>query len=922
MNNDDARRWEDEIGDAWSAGDLARAEARTAAYCREAAAAAEPDELAHSPRFRAPYLAGQVALAAGKMSQALEYFTPLLPNAGRLPPMLAARLRLLAAEAYARRQFELEARELLGQVPAVLLENEPVLHLRALRIRLWLDEVSQVGEELLRCDRALEERGDTSNRALLACEEGRAWDRAGDLPRASECLLRAERLVAPGKAGRDDIRADILLQLGRFDHIRGNLAAALERFDQAGQCAMPGAQTLEVRLRSLLVRLDLHPEDKECDAVRRLLQDQTLEQLPEEVRPSAAMVGSLLDGAPAIGASDELQAYLAAARGDVAASRSLYEKAFAKNPSPERRARLALALGLLALAHGDRQEALSWLSQAEDLARSWQLPEVLIRTLAASGQMAAEQEGDEERARQFFEEAVLVAEVQAGQFLNIIHVQAYRQQRVSVLRYLLHSACRRGDAGRVFHYQELERGRFLLDLLNASGEKTPGLALFEQPALAELTNEIAECDQELLAMAESPSFGGSRRELLRRREELQLRRDRLLEEFLRDHRRRGDAVLPVLPGLEDLQRTLPAKTLYLAPTFIEDELYLLVAAQGGPSRVLRASGSARTLGQALRGLRGCLDTQLERYRQGLSAGSYERAELDEWLDVLGRSSLGEALAEAVARATPRPQRILWVPDGVLHGLPVHALRRENKYLIEDLEFVWSFSGSLVVHQARNGPRRGMLRPAVVIAERPDILPEAEREGKGVAASFLWCRKLKAGAVDRKALRSWLARARVVHFACHAHFDGRHPLAACIHLPSGEDLHALEWLREPVAGLGLMTLSACRSAEVGQFVGQEVFGLVTGLLGGGVRAVLAGMWPVADREVPPLMWRFYRNRLVQELPTALALAQREALADPASSPLYWAAFALFGDAAALPPPGIWRRWLARHRQRRHLRRFPV
>ena len=67
----------------------------------------------------------------------------------------------------------------------------------------------------------------------------------------------------------------------------------------------------------------------------------------------------------------------------------------------------------------------------------------------------------------------------------------------------------------------------------------------------------------------------------------------------------------------------------------------------------------------------------------------------------------------------------------------------------------------------------------------------------------------------------------------------------------------------------MTPSACRSAEVASLIGREVFGLVTGLLGGGVRAVLAGLWPVADREVRPLMWRFYRHRLVHELPTALA-----------------------------------------------------
>jgi CHAT domain-containing protein len=248
------------------------------------------------------------------------------------------------------------------------------------------------------------------------------------------------------------------------------------------------------------------------------------------------------------------------------------------------------------------------------------------------------------------------------------------------------------------------------------------------------------------------------------------------------------------------------------------------------------------------------------------------------------------------------------------------VRRGGRYLVEDYEFTWTFSGALVVHQSRTRRRRGPLGPAVVVAEAPAVLPEAEREGEGVAAAFLRGRRLP-GRVDRRELRCWLARARVVHFACHADFDGRRPLAACLRLPSGETIHALEWLEEPVAGLPLVTLSACRSAEVAPLQGQEVFGLVTGLLGGGARAVLAGMWPVADREVPPLMWRFYRHRLVEELPTALALAQREVLRDPAGSPLFWAAFALFGDPNALAAPGPLRRWLGRRRQHRHRRRFP-
>jgi hypothetical protein len=79
--------------------------------------------------------------------------------------------------------------------------------------------------------------------------------------------------------------------------------------------------------------------------------------------------------------------------------------------------------------------------------------------------------------------------------------------------------------------------------------------------------------------------------------------------------------------------------------------------------------------------------------------------------------------------------------------------------------------------------------------------------------------------------------------------------------------------------------------------------------------------VADREALPLMWHFYRRRLTADLATALALAQRESLARSDGSPLFWSAFALFGDPSALPAPGPFRRWLARWLQVRHARHFP-
>jgi hypothetical protein len=925
MNTADARRLETAIDAALTAGDLAQAEVLAADYYRAAAAgpaAARPEQ---TPRFRAAYLAAQVALAAGRLGRVVDHLAPLLADVPHLSEELAARVRLLLAEARARLGQGAEARSLLDQVPRGLLGREPLLQLRALRIGLWLGEVDRLAAALDHCCKSLEARGDTANLALLLCEEGRAWDRAGDLARAEQCWLRAERLgrVPSGPPGRDPLRADVLLQLARLDHLRGHLPRALERHEEALGRALPGAQTLEIELRRLLVRLDLNQRDAVRAAADRLLAGLPADQLPEEVRPLAAMVRSLLDGTPPAEASDELRAYHAAARGDAAAARALYHQALAANPSLERRARIALALGLLALGHADRAEALSWLRQSEALARSLELPEVLIRTLQVCGQLAAEEPGNDDLARRLFEEAVLLAEVQAGLFRRPLDALSYRQGRGGVLRYLLRSACRRGDAASVFRYQELERGRLLLELMQTAPGCAGRVPLFDRPEVAEVGRLLAAVEEALPGLPPGPDEAERRRDLLRQQQELRLRRDRLFEDYLRDRGRRPDAVLPALPDLAALQRALPPGVLYAAPVLADDELYLLPVTREGAPQVLRAAGPGRAVREALEALRGCLGSQLARYRRGFPLGRPERAELDRWLEALGHGPLGELLAQALEGSRPRPRRLLWVPDGPLHGLPVQALRRDGRYLIESWEVVWTFSGAVCVHQAHTGRQtRGPVRPAVVVTEAPAVLPEAAREGRGVAASFLWSRVLHGRACTRRALRGRLARARVAHFACHAQFDGEHPLAAAVVLPSQELLHALEWLEEPVRGLPLVTLSACRSAEVAPLLGGEMFGLVTGLLGGGVRAVLAGLWPVADREALGLMWRFYRERLSSDLATALARAQRQALSAADASPLFWAAFALFGDAAAWPAPGLFGRWLAAWRRRRHERYFPL
>lgn len=875
MSPDDAARMESAIDDALARHDLERASSLAARYRAEAGPYV-PN--ARQPGFRAAYLFARVALHVGRLEEARQVLGAMLPPAWGVDCETAKHLWVMAAEVYARGGQPTEARQHLEKSGLTL--NDVWLQYRGALIRLWIGDLPLMWNELERWDRYLANSGEVHERASLLVNRSMAYEERGDLEDAGRFLRRALEVARP--LGRHPVHAVAIIHLGRLAHLRGNLQQALGLYDEATAISSIEVQQTEIQLRRLLVLLDLGQRERVESELARIVLPHEVDQLPDEVRPLARTVIALVHGTG--DADDEVAAHQALARGDASTAFALYSQAMRAATASVRQARLSLALGLAALRVGNPAEARSWLDRAVELARRDDLPEVLWRALQAKGELIAEHDGDPERARELFEQAVLASEAQARTFRHRTDAASHGLRRADLLGRLLTAAWKRHDPAAVLAYLELQRGRLLHEMLAACpGRKRP-----PSPRLAALDRELET----------RPS------------EELLLERDRVLDDYLRDRSRVGDAALPRLPTLADLQAALRPGQVFVAPA-VADDAVILLAVRRDRASMQRVSGTAAELAEQVAALRRCLDGQLRRYALALPMGDHERRELDGCLATLGDGPLGESLSHVLGS-----DQLVWVPDGFLHGVPIAALRRNGRYLIEDRSVVTTFSAALFAHHRTTRGRRG--GRAVVVSEAADVLPEAEREADGVAASFWRQTRLRGKEATRDAVRRLLPRAGVVHLACHAYFDPERPLSACVGLPSGETWRGVEWLDEPLAGLPLVTLSACRSAEVGPLVGREVFGLVTGLLSAGVRSVIAGLWPIADREAVPLMWEVYRNRLTSSMPEALAAAQRAALH---TSPLFWAAFALFGDPDPLPPPWGLFRWIARWRQRRHAIRYP-
>ncbi|HET8647555.1 MAG TPA: CHAT domain-containing protein, partial [Vicinamibacteria bacterium] len=280
------------------------------------------------------------------------------------------------------------------------------------------------------------------------------------------------------------------------------------------------------------------------------------------------------------------------------------------------------------------------------------------------------------------------------------------------------------------------------------------------------------------------------------------------------------------------------------------------------------------------------------------------------------------------------QRLLVVPDGVLHLLPWAALRSGGAYLVESRPVQVTSSATLYAQLTRR--ETPAERATVVGFGDPDYARRgapaaggARAAGNGSAAARalgrLRLQPLPATRGELEALRAvapqgaqiWLGpeateerakavdrRARIVHFAAHGFMDEALPLESglALSIPAADAdatengiLQAWEIFEGVRLDADLVTLSACQTALGKEVVGEGLLGLTWAFQYAGARRVLASLWEVSDASTAELMRGFYRH-LSAGVPSdeSLRRAQAGLLRRPATSaPYHWAAFTLIG-----------------------------
>jgi CHAT domain-containing protein len=270
----------------------------------------------------------------------------------------------------------------------------------------------------------------------------------------------------------------------------------------------------------------------------------------------------------------------------------------------------------------------------------------------------------------------------------------------------------------------------------------------------------------------------------------------------------------------------------------------------------------------------------------------------EYLEAFGQSllkttlrhlkELHDALLEPV-RKLLRGDHLVMVPHGPLHSIPFQALFDGERYLIDSFKISFAPSAAIfALAQSRAANRHG----SSLILGIPDVnAPTVAEEVREVAATIPESQLFVGASATTKVLAERGPYSRLIHIATHGYFRQDNPMFSGIKLADGIlSLYDLYQMKLPAE---LVTLSGCATGLNVVAHGDELLGLLRGLIYAGAQATLLTLWDVQDRSTTQFMTSFYAH-LDRAADKAEAL--RQATLDLRKShphPYYWAPFFLVG-----------------------------
>ncbi|MGH9698844.1 MAG: CHAT domain-containing protein, partial [Candidatus Acidiferrales bacterium] len=239
------------------------------------------------------------------------------------------------------------------------------------------------------------------------------------------------------------------------------------------------------------------------------------------------------------------------------------------------------------------------------------------------------------------------------------------------------------------------------------------------------------------------------------------------------------------------------------------------------------------------------------------------------------------------------KHLVIVPHGILHYAPFHAFFDGQNYLIDSFTISYAPSAGvfLLCQQKSQAPQGPPLILGVPDAQAPLILEEVQS-----VAQILQGAELIIGAeANAETLRTKGLHSRIVHIATHGTFRQDNPMFSGIRL--GDAFLNLYDLYQLKLDADLVSLSGCATGLNVVTAGDELLGLIRGLLYAGAKSLLLTLWNVHDRSTAEFMTLFYRHLQESADKSAALQAAMQNLRRKYPHPYYWAPFSLIGKVDA-------------------------
>ena len=295
----------------------------------------------------------------------------------------------------------------------------------------------------------------------------------------------------------------------------------------------------------------------------------------------------------------------------------------------------------------------------------------------------------------------------------------------------------------------------------------------------------------------------------------------------------------------DLQRVIPQNTMLVEFYSARNKFYVCLVSRDS-LRIIAIAGVTEVR-EKLR----LLQLQLAKFRLG---EDYVHR-MEKWLLNATQSHLEELydLLIAPIRHYLVAEHLVVVPHTFLHYLPFHALSDGKRYLIDDFSISYAPSGSIFA-LCQNKPVHKGANETLVFAVPDSRAPYIAEEGQFVASAMKPSQLFMGPDANEERLRHLGPQSRFIHIATHGYFRQDNPMFSSIRL--GTSMLSLFDLYQLQLNAELVTLSGCGTGMNVVVGGDELIGLVRGLLYAGAHTLMVSLWEIHDESTAEFMRDFY------------------------------------------------------------------